>query len=150
MYCKEKIYTGTEEFSFEELRSARIFAQIRAGTYVKPVEEDQPANNVRYMYPKKEVYSFDGEFQWEEILAKRYFARLQRQKTLTNLHDSIQEAQSNSTLRGFAFVKQELCSDEQMEVVSCQKSAIRPTGKQENDARLKCHSSGIQSRYIYL
>lgn len=83
MYCKEKIYAGTEEFSFEELRAARIFAKIRVGTYQPPDAGTQP-ENVRYMYPKKEVYSFDGEFQYEEILAQRYLARQNRQGPPTN------------------------------------------------------------------
>lgn len=100
MYCKEKIYAGTEEFSFEELRAARIFQKIREGTYNAPDKLNLPQNNLRYMYPKKEVYSFDGEFQYEEILARRYYARLKKQDV--SVGHASQENSVPSAIGGYA------------------------------------------------
>ena len=132
MYCKDKIYAGTEEFSFEELRAARIFAKIREGTYQPPEIEKEPGN-VRYMYPKKEVYSFEGEFQYEEILARRYFARPKKQGASGNqVSQGYQVPQENQmpqgnhvpvSTRGFP------SSDEPcpMEISSCQKNVAVAT-----------------------
>ncbi|KAL9952708.1 hypothetical protein ACROYT_G040000 [Oculina patagonica] len=133
MYCKEKIYAGTEEFSFEELRAARIFAKIKEGTYAPPVIERQP-DNVRYMYPKKEVYSLiDGEFQYEEILARRYFARLKKQGASRNTQNESQEVQSNKVPTN----AQQLIGGREMphgdepcamDIGSCRKSVVRTFG----------------------
>lgn len=136
MYCKEKIYAGTQEFSFEELRAARLFSKIRDGTYKPPIIEKQP-ENVRYMYPKKEVYSLlEGEFQYEEILARRYFARLKRQGTLRNPQQVAQEVASGnvpSSTQPSAGDKSLLtvcCGDEPcaMEIGSYQPSVVRTFG----------------------
>ena len=129
MYCKDKIYAGTEEFSFEELRAARIFAKIREGTYVPVCIEKEPENNVRYMYPKKDVYSFDGEFQYEEILARRYLARPKKRRVSSNqVVHSINTSASGLvvTSRGFPS-NAEPCP---MDIgSSCQKSVASATGK---------------------
>ena len=135
MYCKEKIYAGTQEFSFEELHAARIFAKIRDGTYVPPVIE-KPPENVRYMYPKKEVYSLiDGEFQYEEILARRYFGRLKKHGTSCNPQQVSQEVQAKNVStngqqmtggRELRHHDDEPCA---MEIGSCQKSVVRTFGE---------------------
>ena len=123
MYCKEKIYAGTQEFSFEELRAARIFARIREGTYAAP-DIEKPPGNVRYMYPKKEVYDLiHGEFQYEEILARRYFARLKNKETSRNSQKMSQVVQCKTVP-----VNRELHCDEEscaMEIGSCQKSVVK-------------------------
>ena len=127
MYCKEKIYAGTEEFSFEELRAARLFQKMREGTYPPPVTEPPP-ENVRYMYPKREVYSFDGEFQYEEILAKRWLTHRKKQGTSKNqVSQDIQVPQENRvpvSTRRFAS-NDEACP---MEIGSCQKSVGTAAG----------------------
>ena len=141
MYCKEKIYAGTQEFSFEELRAARIFSKIRDGTYTPPVIEKQP-ENVRYMYPKKEVYSLlEGEFQYEEILARRYFARLKKQGTSTNPQQGAQKLSfgnvSSSTQQLAA--DQSLCRGDEpcaMEIGSCQKNVVRTSSAAATDGYL--------------
>lgn len=139
MYCKEKIYAGTEEFSFEELRAARIFAKIKEGTYIPPVIERQP-DTLRYMYPKKEVYSLiDGEFQYEEILARRYFARLKKQGTSRNTQNSSQELQSKNvpTNAQQLIGAWEIPRDDEpcaMDIGSCRKSVVRTFGGTVPDA----------------
>ena len=83
MYCKDKIYAGTDEFSFEELRAARIFARLReTGKSKQEVtsQEETKQTNFRVMYPKNEVYSFYGEFQLEEICLKRYYAYKEKKR----------------------------------------------------------------------
>lgn len=117
MYCKEKIYAGTEEFSFEELRAARIFQKIKEGTHITQ-DTPVPPQNVRYMYPKKEVYSFEGEFQYEEILARRYSSRLKEQDV--SIRHASQENFVQAKITGFASNDQ-ACP---MEIGSCQKSVI--------------------------
>lgn len=76
MYCKDKVYAGTEEFSFEELRAARIVAALATGKCTKktPQQEEVKQTNFKVMYPKNEVYSFYGERQLEEVCLERYFA----------------------------------------------------------------------------
>ena len=152
MYCKEKIYAGTQEFSFEELRAARIFSKIRDGTYPPPVFEKQP-ENVRYMYPKKEVYSLlEGEFQYEEILARRYFARLKQQRTSTNPQHVAQEVASGNVPSSAQQLAgdQSLCHGDKpcaMEIGSCQKSVVRTLGATATDGYL--HSMPpSHTRYI--
>ena len=117
MYCKEKIYAGTEEFSFEELRAARIFQKMKEGTHI-PRDTPVPSQNVRYMYPKKEVYSFEGEFQYEEILARRYSSRLKSQDV--SIRCATQENLGLPKITGFTSSDQP-CP---MEIGSCQKSVI--------------------------
>ena len=130
MCCKEKIYAGTQEFSFEELRAARIFARIREGTYAAPVIE-KPPGNVRYMYPKKEVYDLiHGEFQYEEILARRYFACLKNKETSRNSQKMSQVVQCKTVPvnRQQLTGGRELHCDEEscaMEIGSCQKSVVK-------------------------
>ena len=141
MYCKDKIYAGTEEFSFEELRAARLFQKMREGTYPPPVPEPPPENNVRYMYPKKEVYSFDGEFQYEEILAKRWLARQKKQGTSKN-----QVSQDNRvpvSTRRFAS-NDEACP---MEIGSCQKSVGTAAGPPGYEDGIFHSTSTDQTRY---
>ena len=133
MYCKEKIYAGTQEFSFEELHAARLFSKIRDGTYKLPIIEKQP-ENVRYMYPKKEVYSLlEGEFQYEEILARRYFAGLKRQRTLRNPQQVAQEVASGNVPSSAqqSAGDQSLCRGDEpcaMEIGSYQPSVVRTFG----------------------
>lgn len=153
MYCKEKIYAGTQEFSFEELRAARIFSKIRDGTYIPPVIEKQP-ENVRYMYPKKEVYSLiEGEFQYEEILARRYFARLKKQGTRTNLQQVAQDVPCGNVPVNAPQLAggQDLCCDDEpcaMEIGSCQKSVVRTFGATAADGYLLSMLAS-HSRYIF-
>ena len=148
MYCKEKIYAGTEEFSFEELRAARIFAKIREGKYLPPQDiEIRTESNVRYMYPKKEVYSFDGEFQYEEILARRYYARLKTQGASKKQPQVSQVVQPASGLlvnsRGFPS-NDEPCP---MEIGSCQKNvAMATAGKPSYEDGNLCSASTGNSR----
>ena len=80
MYCKEKIYSGTEEYSFEELRAARMFSRLagRPWSALYPLQE--PENKFKVMYPKKQVYTFEGELQLDEVLLKRYFERKKIQR----------------------------------------------------------------------
>ena len=85
MYCKDKIYTGTEEFSFEELRAARIFAFLRETgkcNVERSLQEDVKHTNFKVMYPKNEVYSFYGENQLEEVCLKRYYAYKESKKQM--------------------------------------------------------------------
>lgn len=153
MYCKEKIYAGTQEFSFEELRAARIFSKIRDGTYTPPVIDKQP-ENVRYMYPKREVYSLlEGEFQYEEILTRRYFARLKTQGTSTNLHvqQGAQKVLSGSVPSSAQQMAgdQSLCRGNEpcaMEIGSCQKSVVKTSGATATDGYLR--SMPPSHRYI--
>ena len=149
MYCKEKIYAGTQEFSFEELRAARIFSKIRDGTYAPPVIEKRP-ENVRYMYPKKEIYSLlEGEFQYEEILARRYFARLKKQGTSTNPRHRAQYVPSSAEqLAG----DQSLCRGDEpcaMEIGSCQKSVVRTLGAAATDLHSMPPSHSRYINYTY-
>ena len=138
MYCKEKIYAGTQEFSFEEIRAARMLAKIKAGRYVPPVIE-KPPDNFRYMYPKKEVYSLiHGEFQYEEILARRYFARLKKQGTSGNPQKVCQEVRSKTvpTNAQQLIGGRELPRDDEpcaMDIGSCQKSVVRAFGGTGSD-----------------
>lgn len=147
MYCKEKIYAGTAEFSFEELRAARLSQKIREGKYQYPVPEPQPDNNVRYMYPKREVYSFDGEFQYEEILARRYLARRKKQGTSKNqVSQDMQVPQENLvpvSTRGFAS-NGEACP---METGSCRKSVGTAAGPPGYEDGIFHSTSTDQSRY---
>ena len=147
MYCKEKIYAGTAEFSFEELRAARVFAKRREGKYQPPVTEPQPENNVRYMYPKKEVYSFDGEFQYEEILARRYLARRKKQsaskKQVWQEKQVPQENRVPVSTRGFPS-NDEACP---MEIGSCQKSGETVAGPPGYEDGIFHSTSTDQSRY---
>ena len=153
MYCKEKIYAGTQEFSFEELRAARIFSKIRDGTYTPPLIEKQP-ENCRYMYPKKEVYSLtEGEFQYEEILARRYFARLKTHGSSTNPQQGARKVPSRNVFPSAQqLADQSLCRGDEpcaMEIGSCQKSVVtcRTFGAGATDGSL--HSMPpSHSRYI--
>jgi hypothetical protein len=76
MYCKDKIYAGAKEFSFEQLRSARMFARLagRPWSSLYPTEQCQEEKQFKVMYPKNEVYTFDGERPLDEVLLKRYLA----------------------------------------------------------------------------
>ena len=144
MYCKEKIFAGTEEFSFEELRAARIFSKIREGTYKPADVKQEQQQNVRYMYPKREVYSFEGEFQYEEILARRYLARRKKYLKAVNQSDS----KKSTCASGFVECSRGLLSNEEpcpMDIGSCQKGVVRSTrgpSFEENNHL----TSGSQSR----
>lgn len=135
MYCKEKIYAGTQEFSFEELRAARFFAKIREGMYVPPAIERQP-DNVRYMYPKKEVYSLiDGESQYEEILARRYFARLKNPQKVSQGVTCMSKDLSTNAQQLIG--SRELSRDDEpcaMDTGSCRKSVVRTSGGMATEA----------------
>lgn len=81
MYCKDKIYAGAKEFSFEQLRAARMLAKIAGAPWstLYPTPKD---GNVQFkvMYPKQEVYPFDsGEQPYDKILLKRYYDRKEKQ-----------------------------------------------------------------------
>lgn len=127
MYCKEKIYAGTQEFSFEELRAARFFAKIREGVYVPPAIERQQ-ENVRYMYPKSEVYSLiDGESQYEEILARRYFNGLKNpRKVLQGVVAKDLSTNAQQLTGGRELPREdEPCA---MDAQSCRKGVVRMSG----------------------
>lgn len=148
MYCKEKIYAGTQEFSFEELRAARIFAGVREGTFRAPAIE-RPPTNVRYMYPKKEIYDLiRGEFQYEEILARRYYAR-QKNEEATRNSQKISSTVQCKTLPasgkqgGFEMhCDKESCA---MEIGSCQKSVVStvPEPNTSNEVSTKTVYSSV-------
>lgn len=126
MYCKEKIYAGTAEFSFEEIRAARIFSKIREGTYKPADVKQEQQQNVRNMYPKREVYSFEGEFQYEEILARRYLAR--RKKYLIEVNQS--DSKKSTCASSFVESSRGLPSNEDpcpMDIGSCQKGMVKAT-----------------------
>lgn len=154
MYCKEKIYAGTQEFSFEELRAARIFSKIRDGTYTPPVIDKRP-DNFRYMYPKKEVYSLtEGELQYEEILARRYFVRLKTHGSSTNPQQGAQKVPSgNGPFRARQLAgDQSLCHGDEpcaMEIGSCQKSVVKTLGAGAADGSLHSMPPG-HNRYIFI
>ena len=151
MYCKEKIYAGTQEFSFEELRAARIFARVREGTFRAPAIE-RPPTNVRYMYPKKEIYDLiRGEFQYEEILARRYYARQKNEEATRNsqkISSTIQckTLPASGKQGGFEMhCNKESCA---MEIGSCQKSVVStvPEPNTSNEVSTKT----VYSRYRYI
>ncbi|XP_022798611.1 mitotic checkpoint serine/threonine-protein kinase BUB1-like isoform X2 [Stylophora pistillata] len=149
MYCKEKIYAGTQEFSFEELRAARILARIREGTYRAPVIE-RPRTDVRYMYPKKEVYDLiRGEFQYEEILARRHFARQENREAARNLQKRSSTVQCKSVpangKQPGSDIKlscnKELCA---MEIGSCQRNVMTTVPEQTTStevSKMTVHNS---------
>lgn len=128
MYCKEKIYAGTEEFSFEELRAARIFSKIREGTYKPADVKQEQQQNVRCMYPKREVYSFEGEFHYEEILARRYLARRKKYLIAVNESDSKKSTCASSFVESSRGLPNngDPCP---MDMGSCQKNVVKATGK---------------------
>ena len=128
MYCKEHVYAKEQEWSFEELRAARIFSKIREGTYKPADVKQEQQQNVRCMYPKKEVYSLDGEFQYEEILARRYLARRKEYLIAVNQLDSKKSTCASS----FVESSRGLPSNEEpcpMDIGSCQKGVVRASGE---------------------
>ena len=146
MYCKEKIYAGTEEFSFEELRAARIFSKIREGTYKPADVKQEQQQNVRCMYPKREVYSFEGEFHYEEILARRYLAR--RKKYLIAVNES--DSKKSTCASSFVESSRGLPSNEDpcpMDMGSCQKNVVKATGKPSYEENNHL-TSASQSRWV--
>jgi len=81
MYCKDKIYAGAREFSFEQLRAARMMAKIADGRTWSSLYPQAKSSNVQFkvMYPKSEVYPFDAsERPYDEILLNRYYARKEK------------------------------------------------------------------------
>lgn len=84
MYCKDKIYAGAREFSFEQLRAARMMAKLVGQPWSSLYPESKNAGvQFKVMYPKNEVYPFDsGERPYEEILLKRYFERKEKRRKL--------------------------------------------------------------------
>ena len=83
-YDKSKVYAGTEEFQFEEIRAAKYMAILKQGLPLpKDVNRSKKEKNrvaqvekkERVMYPKDRVYTYEGEFQLEEVMAKPYYER---------------------------------------------------------------------------
>ena len=89
MYCKDKIYAGAKEFSFEQLRAARMFARLNGRPW-SSLYPQQQTNKTQFkvMYPKSEVYPLDsGERPYEEVLLKRYFACKEKKRKLAHIPD---------------------------------------------------------------
>lgn len=95
MYCKDKIYAGAREFSFEQLRAARMLSKLngRPWSSLYPEQENQDEKKFKVMYPKHEVYTFDlGERPLDEVLLKRYFKhKKSRQEKMQSMGASTQQ-----------------------------------------------------------
>ncbi|XP_028414108.1 mitotic checkpoint serine/threonine-protein kinase BUB1-like isoform X2 [Dendronephthya gigantea] len=84
MYDKSKVYTGAEEFQFEEIHAAKYMAVLKQGlprrkdinkAKMEQNKKVKPEKNERVMYPKNKVYAYEGEFQPEELMARLYYER---------------------------------------------------------------------------
>ena len=86
MYDKAKVFGGTEEFQFEEIRAAKYAALTRQGrplpVDIRRLKREQEGLNhdaerirEKAMYQKEKVYAYVGEFQPEEIMARLWHER---------------------------------------------------------------------------
>ena len=103
MYDKCKVYTGTEEFQFEEIHAATYMLMVGQGL---PLRKEinrakrerngitQAEKKERVRYQKNRVYAYEGEFQPEEIRGRIYYERMKqlrmgnKERASTRIDDS--------------------------------------------------------------